>query len=140
MFTTNFNDLLSLERGIEEIFNTVVPATVSRASAVVAPAMNVVEGKEQFQILMELPGVVKEDVKIGLEKNLLTISGERKRQALPEGSSMVRRESWNGKFSRSIELPDRIDASGIVAELTNGVLTVGIPKAPEAKPREISIR
>ena len=135
MYTSAIDELLNLERGIQELFEF-VPSRVAAAM----PAINVVEAKDHYQISVELPGLVKDDVKISLDKNQLTISGERKPTNKTEGTKLVRSESWNGKFNRTIELPDTVDSNNISAELTNGILTVSVPKAEETKPREISIR
>lgn len=139
MMTSAFDELLNLERVIDDMFDG-APVPVRFAPAQSAPAMTIAEEKEGFVATMDLPGVKKEDLKIGKTGNTLTISGERKRTSLPDGASWLRNETWNGTFSRSIELPDGINDGAISAELTNGVLRIFLPKAEAAKPREIAIR
>jgi HSP20 family protein len=139
MFTASYSDLLGLERGIEEILNA-IPGSKAAAPHKVVPGLSIAESKDSYVIHLEVPGVAKHDVKIALVQNVLTISGERKHKELPDGAAYVRNEVWSGSFERSVQLPERINAAEISAELTDGVLSVHVPKVAEAKPREITIR
>lgn len=104
------------------------------------PALDVVENDNEYTLIAELPGVAKEDVKISLNEDTLTISGNRKAASLRENSASLRTETAKGEFSRSVTFPGAIQPEKITAELKNGILTVVLPKTEEVRPREISIR
>jgi HSP20 family protein len=104
------------------------------------PACDVFEDKEAVKIVAELPGVRPEDVKISLENNLLTIRGEKKQQAEEKNERVHRYERSYGIFERSFALPSTVDADKIQAAYSHGVLTVTVPKAERARPREIAIK
>jgi HSP20 family protein len=105
-----------------------------------APRIDVGETNKEIVVLAELPGTTKEDLKIVVEEGILSISGERKEKTKAEGSRWLRNEIGTGKFSRSIELPVPVDADQITATLVNGLLRVVLPKAEQARPREITIQ
>jgi len=136
-----FDDILNLEREIGGLFQGftrgAVPGRILHSEY---PLMNVYDSKEEFEVVAELPGVKKEDIRLTLDNGLLTISGERKTYATPEKAEWLRNEIQTGSFSRVIGLPRQVNASGISAELTNGILRVVLPKAEEAKPREVKIK
>ena len=103
------------------------------------PPTDVSEDKDSIQISMELPGVSPEDVRISLENNVLTVRGE-KRQEEEENTERVHRvERIYGVFERTFVLPNTVDTERIDARHENGVLTVNIPKAERARPREIRV-
>jgi HSP20 family protein len=104
------------------------------------PAVDVAEYENESVVVAEIPGVRKEDLKLSVHDGVLTISGERKSQQLPEKSSWLRNETWSGEFSRSVELPHDVKTDAISAELTDGVLRIVLPKSEEVRPREIAIR
>ena len=104
------------------------------------PSVDVLEDKDAVQITAELPGVRPEDVKISLENNVLTICGE-KRQTSEENTDRVHRyERYYGVFERSFTVPSTVDAERIKASYDLGVLTVRLPKAERAKPRQIEVK
>ncbi len=138
-----FDDILNLEREIGGLFQGftrgAVPGRILR-SREQYPLMNVYDSKEEFVVVAELPGVKKEDIRLTVDNGLLTISGERKTHATPEKAEWLRNEIQTGNFSRVIGLPRQVNASEISAELANGILRVVLPKAEEAKPREVKIK
>jgi HSP20 family protein len=103
------------------------------------PNVDIVEKAEDFEIYVELPGISKEDVKLGVNDNILTIRGERK---LPEhnGKEYHRQERCYGKFERNFTLSRDLDVEKIEANFKEGVLRIGIPKLEEAKPKEIEVK
>ena len=103
-------------------------------------AIDLVERPNESIVVVELPGVAKEDVKISLEGELLTIKGERKTSGLPDGARWIRSERSSGEFFRTIQLPHPVKADAVSAEMVNGVLRITLPKAEEARPREIGIK
>ena len=101
------------------------------------PAVNVYQDKDQFIVVAELPGVKKEEIEISLHDDTLTISGERKR----EGSSeqVLLTERFYGKYQRSLTLPTAVDPDKVKASYRDGLLQVVLPKAEEAKSKQIEV-
>lgn len=103
------------------------------------PATDVSEDKDSIRIAMELAGVNPDDVRISLENNVLTIRGEKKQEEEENNERVHRIERTYGTFERTFVLPSTVDADGIEAQHENGLLTVIIPKAERARPREIRV-
>lgn len=103
------------------------------------PAVNIYHDNENLYITAELPGVKIEDLDITLEEDTLTLKGEKKSLAI-EGATYYKKEREEGTFSRVISLPIKIEPEKATASLKNGILTVTIPKAEEAKPKKIEIK
>ncbi len=103
------------------------------------PAIDILESEQAFQLVADLPGVAKGDLAIHVEKNVLTLSGERQ-LAAAEGQAWQRRERTSGKFHRAFTLPSGIDSEAIQANFDNGVLTLTVPKKQEARSRQIEIQ
>ena len=104
------------------------------------PACDVFEDKDAVKIVAEIPGVRPEDVKISLENNLLTIRGEKRQEAEEKSERVHRYERSYGTFERSFSLPSTVEPDRIAARYENGILTVNIPKAERARPREIPVK
>ena len=102
------------------------------------PALDLYQSNDNLVAVIELPGMRKEDIEISLHEGMLTISGERKHQT-GENEKAERSERYVGKFRRSISLPARVDASKVSASYKDGILTVTLPKAEEAKPKKIQV-
>ncbi len=126
-----------LERVVRDVFEG--PRGPATAGAF-APALDVEETEDGFTLVIELPGVAAEDVDITLEENVLTISGERSFYADKEPEGFRRVERSFGRFHRAVRLPDRVAADKVEANYTDGLLTITVPKAEEAKPRRIEVR
>ncbi len=103
-----------------------------------SPALDLYQNNDNLVAQIELPGMRKEDIEISLHDGTLTVSGERKMET-PEGGEAERTERYVGKFRRSITLPVRVDAGTVSASYRDGILTVTLPKAEEAKPRQIQV-
>jgi HSP20 family protein len=103
------------------------------------PAVDVFEDKDNLLVRAELPGMKKEEIEISLHEGFLTLSGERKGQEKAEGTETYRSERWLGRFHRTISLPCSVVPDKIKATYTDGILTVSLPKAEEAKPKQIPI-
>ena len=103
-----------------------------------SPALDLYEGGDHFIAVVELPGMRKEAIDISLHDGTLTISGERKHES-SNGESAQRTERYVGSFRRSIALPTRVDPSKVVATYEDGILKVTLPKAEEAKPKQIQV-
>ena len=104
------------------------------------PACDVFEDKDAVKIVAEVPGVRPEDVKLSLENNLLTIRGEKKQHAEETSERVHRYERSYGTFERTFALPTTVDPDRIIANYAHGILTVSIPKAERARPREIPVK
>ena len=104
------------------------------------PVVDIFEAKDAIVVKAELPGVKAEDVNIHVEKNLLTISGERRLENEENRDGYHRIESAYGAFSRSFALPNHVQSEGIDASLDNGILTLRMPKRAEAQPRKIQVK
>ena len=106
------------------------------------PAVNISETENHFHIELAAPGLKKEDFKIAIDKDVLTISSERKTEEQTENRRVNRKEFSYASFVRSFNLPDLIDHSNIEATYVDGILRIDIAKKEEAKvqTREISIK
>ncbi len=103
------------------------------------PSVNLFEDRDGMVAIAELPGVEPGSLNISSQGRTLTISGERRRESLTDSAGYHRRERPYGEFSRSIQLPETLDLAKASATCTAGVLTVHIPKAEAAKPRQIAV-
>jgi HSP20 family protein len=106
------------------------------------PVVDVRETSDELTLQAELPGLAAEDVGVGVENGVLSISGEKKQEVEEEkdGSDYHLVERRYGRFERSFTLPRSVDAGKVKAEFANGVLTVTLPKAEAAKPRRIEVQ
>jgi HSP20 family protein len=102
------------------------------------PPINVFQQGDNLVAILEVPGVDKADLEIQAKDNAIRISG-RKKIAYPEGVSVHRRERLTGTFDRTLTVPMQINADGIKAEYSDGVLALFIPRAEADKPRTIQI-
>jgi len=106
------------------------------------PAVNVIESADNFRIELSAPGLSKEDFKIDIEKDILTIEANKKVETL-EGQKIIKQEFNFNKFKRTFRLPETIDAKNIDASFVNGILNLTLAKKEEAKeqpPRSIEIK
>ncbi len=103
------------------------------------PTVDISETENGYEIHAELPGVTEKDVNISVTDNLLTIKGEKRSEEKTEGKNIHRVERQYGSFQRSFTLPRQVNTSEIKAGYKDGILSLTIPKAEEAKPTEIQI-
>jgi HSP20 family protein len=103
------------------------------------PATNVFETRQAFVVKAEVPGLAEKDVSVSVEDDAIVVRGERKSE-LPEGYSVHLRERPPVAFTRKIPLPTRVDAEAVTATLNDGVLTITLPKAKDALPRQIAVK
>lgn len=104
------------------------------------PAMDILEHESQYTLLMDLPGVSLENVKIEMQEDRLVVSGTRNDEKAAEGVSIHRQERTVGAFSRTVRLPKQLDVDKIEATFDNGVLNVTLPKLAKPSPRTIEIK
>ena len=115
---------------------------VQTSSDLSSPAIDVVEKEKEYQIAAELPGLDEKDVEISVADDVLTISGEKKEEKEETADNYYLSERRYGSFQRSFQLPAGVDSDKIAATFHKGVLTVTVPKAPEAqqKTKKIAIK
>lgn len=94
---------------------------------------------DTLTLTAELPGLSEKDVEVSVNANTLTLRGERKVES-PKGYSVHRNERQSYRFERSYTLPSKIDVEHVRAVMKNGVLTLTLPKAPEAQPKHIAVK
>ena len=104
------------------------------------PTVDISETPQQYNIRAEIPGMKKEDIKLSINKNCLTISGEKKEEKKTDNEKLHRMESYYGSFQRSFVLPDGIKADKVEAGFKDGVLTVTVPKSEETKEKTVDIK
>jgi HSP20 family protein len=105
-----------------------------------SPAVDVYEDKDALVVVVEVPGMKAEEVKVDIEKNVLTLSGERKLEKKEDAKGYRRLERSYGAFTRSFLLPETVDGERIEAALADGILTVRVPKRPQAQARKIAVK
>jgi HSP20 family protein len=105
-----------------------------------SPLVDISEDEKEYLIKAEIPEMKKEDIKISVEDNVLSISGERKYEKDEKGKKYHRVERAYGSFLRSFTLPDDADGSKVGAEYKDGVLKVHLPKSEKAKPKTIEVK
>ena len=111
------------------------------AEGTVSPRLNVSETDKAFEVQAELPGVKKEDVKVAVEHQRVTIEGETKReQEQREGENVLYTERSASKFVRSFMLPVEVDEASAEARMENGILTLTLPKKQGSAATRISIQ
>jgi len=123
----------------DPMFRTLFDASnASRRTAGVFPALNVYDDGTRFLVRAELPGVSKASLEITAQGEELTLAGERT-DAPPADASEHRRETWSGKFRRTVTLPQLFDSEKIEARYENGVLEVTMPRHQSVTPRKIAV-
>jgi HSP20 family protein len=105
-----------------------------------SPAVDIREREDAYLVELELPGLTKDDVKITMENNILTIQGEKKHEKEEKRGDYHRTERVYGSFQRSFTLPSSVKNDKIEAQYKNGILTVSLPKVEEAKPKAIEVK
>jgi HSP20 family protein len=104
------------------------------------PAVDIVEEDQAYQVHVELPGLTKDDIKLNIKDNYLSISGEKKRESKVEEKNYQRTERIFGSFQRNFRLSDSVDVDKIEAEFKDGVLNVVIPKKKESLAKQIEVK
>lgn len=140
-----FQEMEALRREIDDVFRgygtarVLGPAFLPRVGGREYPHLNLSEDGNNFYVEALVPGIEPQQIDLNVMRGSLTISGERKENDLA-GKSWHRRERGAGVFLRSIELPSAVNTERVGAQYRNGILTVTLPKAEEAKPKKISVK
>ena len=135
-------ELNTIQGEINRLFNSFFDTPVNAGEGAGRrwlPAMDLVEADDHYVLRADLPGLGEDDVKIEVEDNILTVSGERKAEHEQRGEGYHRLERSYGAFSRALTLPDGVDPEAVQASFDRGVLEVRIPKPEERKPRRVAI-
>jgi HSP20 family protein len=137
-------ELASLQNEMNRLFSTFfdTPTTGGNGQGIARrwiPAMDLVETDDHFVLRADLPGVAEDDVTIEVENDVLTIAGERKAEHEEQREGYYRLERATGAFSRTLTLPDGVDAEAVRASYDRGVLEIRIPKPERARPRKVQI-
>jgi HSP20 family protein len=137
-FRSPFGELERMRQQMDRLYEE-SRSPYHRAQAGVFPLINLTENQDKFYVRAELPGVRGDELDIQVTDKNIAISGERKIASEEEGARYHRREREAGTFSRMIGLPGDINRDKVDAKLENGILTVVVPKAEIAKPKQISV-
>jgi len=139
-WTSPFDEMERMRRQMDWLSEGLTRVPWRGPSAGVFPLMNVTEDKDNYYVRAELPGLKADELDISVTGDTLSISGERKLTTEDEKAQYHRREREAGKFSRIVTLPSQIDTGKVEANCAEGVLTVFLPKAEAAKPKQISVK
>jgi len=137
----SFDRWASLRDEMNRLFDLPMMGSPAREAQLFSgwtPALDLYQTADNVVAVVELPGMRKEDIDISLHDGMLTIAGERQSSS-GDGENAERTERFSGKFRRSISLPTRVDASKVSATYKDGILTVTLPKAEEAKPKKVEV-
>lgn len=137
--TANRTNMLPFDRLFEAMTEPLARAGWGDGELLRSPETEVVETETNLRVLMEIPGVRRDDLEIGLEANVLTVRAT-KHPERNEGDRYHLAERRYGTFSRSFVLPRDVDAEGIDAEYVDGVLRITVPKSEKARRRRIEVR
>jgi HSP20 family protein len=121
-------------------FREMAPFGLATEGAVFSPAFEVKETKESYLFKADMPGVKEQDVDITRTGNRLTVTGKREAEKEDKSETYYAYERTYGSFTRSFTLPEGIDGDQIRADLKDGVLTLVVPKTPEAQPKKIGLK
>lgn len=136
MTYVRINPFKEFETVAKELGKFVNETAENSSTSTFNPGVDVYEDKENIYIELEVPGIAKEELKLSLNENVLTVKGEKKSAEKNEDKKYFWCERNYGEFSRSFRLPKEIAADKIEAKYDNGVLTVVVPKAQPVKPEE----
>lgn len=139
---TEFPELGWVRRELDRLTGALRPFDLFEepgAMAAWSPAVDIAEDEQAITIKADLPEVDKKDIHVGVENGMLTIRGERKREKEEKKKNYHRVERSFGSYERSFSLPEAVEKDKIIAECKNGVLTVTLPKRPEAKAKAAQI-
>ena len=139
-----FKELEEMEKRLATLFGRVPLRSEGEKEAMTvaewSPLVDITEDEKEYLIKAEVPEVKKEDVKLTIQDNVLSISGERKYEKEEKGKKYHRVERAYGSFMRSFTLPEDADGSKVSAEYKDGVLKVHLPKSEKAKPKAIEVK
>jgi HSP20 family protein len=122
------------------LLDGVAGKTFGDVGAGVFPPMNITQDDDNFYLRAEVPGIKPDELSISAVRNRISLAGKREIQREHERVSYHRKERAEGSFNRTVTLPTEVDAARVDARYADGILTLTLPKAEEAKPRQITVR
>jgi len=135
-----FRELVTMRDDVDRLFDTFFGRENESNDDYWRPAIDIEENNGNLMVKVEIPGMSKEDIKVSVKDNLLTISGERKRENESKDKTFYRVERCYGQFRRMIRLPAEVDADKVKAAYKDGVLHVTLPKPESMKPKHIDVK
>lgn len=139
-FNAAFSDLDQVRREMLRLFDSVAGEATPGTASGVFPPLNVTQDEDNVYVRAEIPGINADHLLITALRNSVSLSGKREIQSESDRGSYHRKERAEGTFSRALTLPVEIDADRVEARYVDGILTLTLPKAEAAKPRQISVR
>jgi HSP20 family protein len=139
-FEGSFSDFDQIRREMLRLLDASTGDSAPDQAAGVFPPMNITQDDENFYLRAEIPGIKPAELSISALRNRVAISGSREIPREHERVSYHRKERAEGAFNRSVTLPMEVDAERVDARYTDGILTLTLPKAEQAKPRQIAVR
>jgi len=131
----------SLQREINSLFEDFTRGWPAfNTTSELMPSMNVTETDKEIEITAELPGLQEKDVQVNVADNVLTIKGEKKAEKEEKDTNYRLFERSYGSFSRTLDLPEGIDADAIKASISNGVLKVTVPKPAPKQVKKVEVK
>lgn len=136
-----FGRLTDLREEIDRLFETPL-AELARTSQILSgwtPALDMYEDKDNLYVRFELPGMKREEIELSLHDGTLSITGERKGETNVKDAEVYRAERFFGRFQRTVTLPTPVVVDKVKAQYQDGILSITLPKAEEAKPKHIAV-
>ena len=133
-------DMVTLREAMDRLFDDAFTRPLGPGSGLQAPAIDLYQTEDEVVVRASLPGMKADDVQISLTGDMLTLRGEFKEKAEKKEKAYHLREQRYGSFERTIGLPTLVMADKAKAEFEDGVLTISLPKAEEAKPKTITVK
>ena len=139
-FDSSFSDFDQIRREMLRLLDTASGDTEADGGAGVSPPLNISQDDNSFYIRAEVPGIKPAEISISALRNRVSISGRREIPREHERVSYHRKERPEGSFDRTVTLPAEVDAERVEARYADGILTLALPKAEQAKPRQITVK
>jgi HSP20 family protein len=134
-----FRDLVSLRTDMDRLFNAFFGGLSEEREGFWSPVLDIEENNGNLMVKAEIPGMTKDDIKVTVRDNMLSITGERKQEEETKDKTFHRIERCYGKFSRVITLPTELQSDKIKATYKDGILNITLPKSESAKPKQIDV-
>jgi HSP20 family protein len=139
------NEVTEFRREVDNLFDrffgeSLFPSTEFLRAGVWSPRVDVIDGKKEITVKAEIPGVEAKDIDVSLNRNMLTIKGEKKLEKEEKDEKYHRIERSCGSFTRTVDLPAEVDADAIDASYKKGILTIVLKKTKEAESKKIAVK
>lgn len=136
-----FEDLEEFQNEMNRLFNITLhrPGKKGNGGALWAPAVDIIDEKDNIRVRADLPGMKKEEIEVSVNNDTLTIKGEKKEEKEIKEKDCVRSERYYGAFQRAFTLPAGVDPQKVNASYKDGVLEIALPKREDAKPKQIKV-